>query len=120
MPAQLTLGFIGAGKMATALATGCIHAGLATADRVIASDPSDAARAKFAEIDPDQVAGADLECRYQVRHGLRQRTIDTPFQMTRSIFHINAFVQQMVSCIFCQHEDERRRRRLKNSLLENT
>jgi pyrroline-5-carboxylate reductase len=46
--AQLTLGFLGAGKMATALAKGFIRAGLVTAGQVIASDPSETARAAFA------------------------------------------------------------------------
>jgi pyrroline-5-carboxylate reductase len=43
-----SLGFIGAGRMATALGKGCIEAGLAPADAVLASDPVDAARAAFA------------------------------------------------------------------------
>ncbi|HEX6963015.1 MAG TPA: pyrroline-5-carboxylate reductase [Lacipirellula sp.] len=43
-----TLGFIGAGRMATALAKGCINAGLVPASAVLASDPVDAARKKFA------------------------------------------------------------------------
>ena len=47
MSAQLTLGFLGAGKMATALAKGFIRAGLVTAKQVMASDPSAAARASF-------------------------------------------------------------------------
>ena len=48
MSAQLTIGFLGAGKMATALAKGFMRAELVTAGRVIASDPSEAARASFA------------------------------------------------------------------------
>ena len=47
MSAKLTIGFLGAGKMATALARGFIRAGLVTAGEVIASDPSEAARAAF-------------------------------------------------------------------------
>ena len=43
------IGFIGAGRMATALAKGCVQAGLVTADGVLASDPFDAARTKFAQ-----------------------------------------------------------------------
>jgi pyrroline-5-carboxylate reductase len=42
------LGFIGAGRMATALGKGCIDAGLIPASAVLASDPVDAARDKFA------------------------------------------------------------------------
>jgi pyrroline-5-carboxylate reductase len=49
MSAKLTIGFLGAGKMATALARGFIRAGLLTAGEVIASDPSEAARASFAK-----------------------------------------------------------------------
>lgn len=49
MPEKLTLGFLGAGKMATALANGFIRAGLVTPDTLIASDPSEAAAAGFAK-----------------------------------------------------------------------
>ena len=47
MSTKLTLGFLGAGKMAAALAKGFIRAELVTAKQVMASDPSDAARAAF-------------------------------------------------------------------------
>ncbi|MCC6492321.1 MAG: pyrroline-5-carboxylate reductase [Pirellulales bacterium] len=47
-----TLGFIGAGRMATALATGCIKAGLVPAPGVLASDPVAEARHKFAAAAP--------------------------------------------------------------------
>jgi pyrroline-5-carboxylate reductase len=43
------IGFLGAGKMATALAQGWINAGLTAAEQVCASDPVSAARAHFAE-----------------------------------------------------------------------
>ena len=46
---MLKIGFLGAGRMATALARGFVRAGLVTTDQVIASDPSDAARAAFAK-----------------------------------------------------------------------
>ena len=49
MSAKLTIGFLGAGKMGTALAKGFINAGLATADQIIASDPVEAAGAAFAK-----------------------------------------------------------------------
>ncbi len=49
MSAKLTIGFLGAGKMATALARGFVRAGLVTAKQVMASDPSQAARAGFAK-----------------------------------------------------------------------
>src|SRR6185295_2386135 len=41
---SLKIGFLGAGKMATALARGFIHAGLVTPDNLIGSDPYEAAR----------------------------------------------------------------------------
>jgi pyrroline-5-carboxylate reductase len=86
MASNLTIGFLGAGKMATALAKGFIRAGLVTPKQVIASDVSEAAcaafatetgakttafnpdAAKFAEVlilavKPDQVAGALAEIR---------------------------------------------------------
>lgn len=43
-----SLGFIGAGRMATALGKGCIDAGLVPASAVLASDPFEPAREKFA------------------------------------------------------------------------
>jgi pyrroline-5-carboxylate reductase len=43
------LGFLGAGKMATALARGWIGAKLVTPDQVLASDPIEAARQQFAQ-----------------------------------------------------------------------
>jgi pyrroline-5-carboxylate reductase len=49
MAARLTLGFIGAGKMATALAAGFIRAKLVSEQEVLASDPSQAARAGFSK-----------------------------------------------------------------------
>ena len=47
MAARLTLGFLGAGKMATALARGFIRAGLVTPKQVFGSDPFLTARAAF-------------------------------------------------------------------------
>jgi pyrroline-5-carboxylate reductase len=43
----MNLGFLGAGRMATALARGCVQAGLVPAGGVLASDPSEAARGRF-------------------------------------------------------------------------
>ncbi|QDT75055.1 pyrroline-5-carboxylate reductase [Lacipirellula limnantheis] len=43
------LGFIGAGRMATALARGCVTANLVGAEGVLASDPHQPSREKFAE-----------------------------------------------------------------------
>ena len=48
MAAQLTIGFLGAGKMATALARGFIRGELVGPREIIASDPVDAARKNFA------------------------------------------------------------------------
>jgi pyrroline-5-carboxylate reductase len=47
MSTKLTMGFLGAGKMATALARGFVQAGLTSADQVLASDPVAGARAEF-------------------------------------------------------------------------
>lgn len=55
-PISQTLGFIGSGRMATALARGCVQAGLVSAEKVLAGDPSEDARNQFAE----QVPGARL------------------------------------------------------------
>jgi len=47
MPAKLTIGFLGTGKMATALAKGFIRAGLVAPKQVFGSDPVSAARVAF-------------------------------------------------------------------------
>ena len=52
----MKLGFIGAGRMATALAKGCVQAGLVPAQDVLASDPVEAARTQFAQ----DVSGARI------------------------------------------------------------
>ena len=49
MSEPLRIGFLGAGKMATALAHGWIKAGLTAGEQVCASDPVSLARAHFAE-----------------------------------------------------------------------
>jgi pyrroline-5-carboxylate reductase len=49
MPEALTIGFLGAGKMATALARGFINAGLVTPEKVLAGDVAEAARQSFAK-----------------------------------------------------------------------
>ncbi|HOX55882.1 MAG TPA: pyrroline-5-carboxylate reductase [Candidatus Paceibacterota bacterium] len=93
MSAKLTIGFLGAGKMATALGRGFIRAGLVSAKHVMASDLSAAARAaferetgarttpsnravlRFAEVlvlavKPDQAAGvlADIRADFTGKH----------------------------------------------------
>jgi pyrroline-5-carboxylate reductase len=49
MPSKLKIGFLGAGKMATALAKGFVNAKLLTPNLVLASDPVAGARAAFAK-----------------------------------------------------------------------
>src|SRR5260370_4262787 len=49
MASNLKIGFLGSGKMATALAKGFIQAGLVNAGDLMASDPIDGARASFAK-----------------------------------------------------------------------
>jgi pyrroline-5-carboxylate reductase len=49
-PHPLRIGFLGAGKMATALARGWLRAGWASAASIAASDPSPEARTEFAQI----------------------------------------------------------------------
>jgi pyrroline-5-carboxylate reductase len=48
MAAKLTIGFLGAGKMATALARGFVHAEIIFPRELIASDPYETARRHFA------------------------------------------------------------------------
>lgn len=89
MNAKWSIGFLGAGKMATALAKGFVQAGLVTPEQLTASDISEAARATFAKetgaktvasnpdsvkfahilvlaVKPDQVAGALAEIHEQM------------------------------------------------------
>ena len=68
MASKLTIGFLGAGKMATALAQGFIRAGLVTGKQIIASDTSAVAAAAFGKevgakttaFNPDVVKFADV------------------------------------------------------------
>jgi pyrroline-5-carboxylate reductase len=48
MESQFTLGFVGAGKMATALASGFVRAGIVANQQILASDPNENARSEFA------------------------------------------------------------------------
>jgi pyrroline-5-carboxylate reductase len=61
MTARLSIGFLGAGKMATALARGFLRAGLVTHSRLIASDVSAAARAAFAKETGAKTAGSNAD-----------------------------------------------------------
>lgn len=56
-----SIGFLGAGKMASALAKGFIRAGCVTSDQVVASDPLEAARAAFASEAGVRVTASNAE-----------------------------------------------------------
>ena len=58
--AQLKIGFLGAGKMATALARGFVNAKLVSAKQIAAADPFDAARKNFAKETGAQTVAANL------------------------------------------------------------
>jgi pyrroline-5-carboxylate reductase len=59
--ATLTIGFLGAGKMATALARGFLSAGWVTPGTLFASDPVPAARSSFAAATGGQVSESNAE-----------------------------------------------------------
>ena len=61
MSSGFKIGFLGAGKMATALAKGFIRAGLVSAENVMAGDLSPAAREAFARETGGQVAAANSD-----------------------------------------------------------
>jgi pyrroline-5-carboxylate reductase len=61
MSEKLCIGFLGAGKMATALAKGFVRAGLTVADQIIASDVMPAARADFAREAGAKTTSSNLE-----------------------------------------------------------
>lgn len=61
MQAKLRIGFLGAGKMATALAQGILRAGLAEAKDVFASDVAAGARESFARQTGGKVFDSNLE-----------------------------------------------------------
>jgi pyrroline-5-carboxylate reductase len=62
MAPQRTIGFLGAGKMATALARGFTRTGLVEGGHIVASDPSEKARAAFAA----ETGAATLACNREV------------------------------------------------------
>lgn len=61
MATSLKIGFLGAGKMAMALAKGFIRAELTVRRLVMASDPYEAARKHFAEATDAQVTASNIE-----------------------------------------------------------
>src|SRR4051794_16677386 len=54
-------GFIGAGRMATALIRGMLHAGTATPSSIVASDPLESARTSLAAETGISVVGSNAE-----------------------------------------------------------
>jgi pyrroline-5-carboxylate reductase len=61
MAASLKIGFLGAGKMATALALGFVNAKLVKANQLCAADPYEAARKHFADKTGAKTAATNLE-----------------------------------------------------------
>src|SRR5436190_723868 len=61
MATELKIGFLGAGKMATALAKGFVNGGLARAEDVLASDPVEGARQGFAKEVGGKATGSNAE-----------------------------------------------------------
>ncbi len=61
MASKFSIGFLGAGKMGTALARGFIHAGLVTAEQIMASDPVEGARTDFGRETGARIASSNAE-----------------------------------------------------------
>jgi pyrroline-5-carboxylate reductase len=61
MAGGLKIGFLGAGKMATALARGFVQAGLVKAEDILASDPYEAAREAFAREGGGRSTASNIE-----------------------------------------------------------
>src|SRR5688500_18456509 len=61
MAANLKIGFLGAGKMATALAKGFVHAKLAEPGGLLASDPIAAAQSHFSEETGAKAGSSNIE-----------------------------------------------------------
>jgi pyrroline-5-carboxylate reductase len=61
MPAKLTIGFLGAGRMATALAQGFVRAGIVRPDQIFASDVQSAARKSFGAATGAKICAANAD-----------------------------------------------------------
>jgi pyrroline-5-carboxylate reductase len=61
MASELKIGFLGAGKMASALAKAFLKANLVTSKQLVAADPSEAARSQFAQLTGARSTGLNLE-----------------------------------------------------------
>ena len=61
MDAKLTIGFLGAGKMAAALAKGFVKGGLVKPGQILASDPAEAARTAFVRETGARATAANAE-----------------------------------------------------------
>lgn len=61
MSAKFTIGFLGAGKMATALAKGFVNAGLVKPNQLLACDVAPAARAAFAKATGAKTTASNVE-----------------------------------------------------------
>jgi pyrroline-5-carboxylate reductase len=121
MGSELKVGFLGAGKMAAALAKGFIKANLVSADQIVASDPLKAARAhfsketsskssavnadvlKFADIlvlavKPDQVGDvlADVRGNFHDRHLLISIAAGVPISRIESVLGEKARVVRVM------------------------
>jgi pyrroline-5-carboxylate reductase len=67
MATPLNIGFLGSGKMATALARGFVNAGIAKAGQIFAADPADAARQQFAAATGAKTLAANREVARRAR-----------------------------------------------------
>ncbi|MSU61413.1 MAG: pyrroline-5-carboxylate reductase [Pedosphaera sp.] len=61
MPTELSIGFLGAGKMASALAKGFVQSGLVAAGRIVASDVMKAARQSFTQSTRGKAAASNVD-----------------------------------------------------------